>query len=195
MGVGQGKLRFRCTGCEVCCRSLRVPVTLAELRRLVAATGRPPETLVDWLASTEVDMTGEPGSFVVLPSGRRIMVLAWRQGGCGLLKDSGGCQVYAERPLSCQAYPFDLRITHERRLRRVRLVNARDCEFELTGWNEPRAVEQVQERLWREHREYLDQVRAFNRLQALRLRLHKRLHTAQQFFELAGQRQGPAQDA
>src|SRR5690606_27050018 len=71
-------LTFHCNGCGDCCRSLRIALTHHDLRRLAAGLGRSPASFVEWLAPDAVDMTGEPGSFVELRVGRRLMVLAQR---------------------------------------------------------------------------------------------------------------------
>lgn len=64
--------------------------------------------LVDWLAPEAVDMTGEPGSFVELSAGRRLMVLRWSAGACSFLDAAQRCRVYAARPRDCRLFPFDL---------------------------------------------------------------------------------------
>src|SRR6185369_5791774 len=66
MASGLGHLRFRCTGCGTCCRDLRVPLTDADLRRLIDATGRAASEIVAWLPTDSVDLIGEPGSLVLL---------------------------------------------------------------------------------------------------------------------------------
>jgi Fe-S-cluster containining protein len=114
--VGQRHLEFRCNGCGACCRRLRVSVTHHDLRRLVldGLGAREPDgvadarELVDWLAPDAVDMTGEPGSFVELSVGRRLMVLRWSEGGCSFLDATQRCRAYAARPRDCRLFPFDL---------------------------------------------------------------------------------------
>ncbi|HEY3667542.1 MAG TPA: hypothetical protein VGL19_16165, partial [Polyangiaceae bacterium] len=71
MASGLGLLRFRCTACGNCCRDLRVPLTSADLRRLVDETGQAARTIVAWLEPEAVDMTGEPGSMVLLDHAER----------------------------------------------------------------------------------------------------------------------------
>jgi Fe-S-cluster containining protein len=96
-----------CRACGACCRTVRVPLTDLDLFRLQQATGQSREQLVDWLTPNEVDMTGEPESFVWLAAGRRLLTLAHRAGGCCLLDASGRCSAYAARPQSCRLYPWD----------------------------------------------------------------------------------------
>src|SRR5215510_12531444 len=106
--AGSEHLGFRCSGCGDCCRRLRVAITHHDLRRLCTGLQRPAATLVDWLAPEHVDMTGEPGSFVRLAAGRRLMVLAQAGGACSLLQPDQRCGAYALRPLDCRLFPFDL---------------------------------------------------------------------------------------
>src|SRR5688572_23189497 len=95
-------LRFRCTSCAECCRKLRVAITHHDLRRLIDATSRAPQELVAWLSPNEVDMTGEPESFVELAGGRALMALAQHEAACLHLEEAGSCAVYAHRPLDCR---------------------------------------------------------------------------------------------
>lgn len=103
---GAEHLTFRCTACGECCHRIRVVLTHHDLRRLSAGLGRPAASLVDWLAPDEVDMTDEPGSFVRLAAGRRLMVLGHARGACQLLLPDQRCGAYEHRPLDCRVYPF-----------------------------------------------------------------------------------------
>src|SRR5262249_35444606 len=88
---GEAELAVRRTGCGACCKTLRVAVTHHDVARLAHATGRPATELVEWLAPDEVDMTGEPETFVELGAGRRLLVLAQRDGACALLGADQRC--------------------------------------------------------------------------------------------------------
>jgi Fe-S-cluster containining protein len=87
---------------------VRVPLTHFDLARLVAATTLRPEELGEWLAPDEVDMAGEPGSFVELNIGRRLLVLRHGSDGCRFLSSEGLCEAYAARPITCAAYPYSV---------------------------------------------------------------------------------------
>jgi Fe-S-cluster containining protein len=96
-----------------------VPLTHFDVARLVRATHREPQTLVEWLSPAEIDMAGEPEAFVLLKEGRRLMTLPHRDGGCTWLDAQDLCSVYAARPSTCAAYPYTL---HERGSERVLTV-------------------------------------------------------------------------
>jgi Fe-S-cluster containining protein len=105
---GAHHLTFRCNGCGDCCRALRVAITHHDLRRLTLGLARPAASFIEWLTPDEVNMTDEPGSFVELSAGRRLMVLAQRAGACHLLDANERCSAYAHRPSDCRLYPFDV---------------------------------------------------------------------------------------
>src|SRR5688572_10371549 len=105
---GPDPARFRCTECGDCCRRHRVPLTFADLVRLLRLQRAPILELVQWLGPHEVDMTGEPESFVVTARGRLLPVLAQREGACLFLDSAGRCGVYAARPAACRTFPIEI---------------------------------------------------------------------------------------
>ena len=96
-----------CARCGDCCRSVRVPVTGADLSRLAAPDAAALLSYLEWLAPSDVDMTGEPETWVRLPEGRRLLVLRHGADGCCFL-EANCCSVYRRRPAACQAYPYCL---------------------------------------------------------------------------------------
>jgi Fe-S-cluster containining protein len=185
---GTHHLRFRCTACGNCCRDLRVPLTQADLRRLVEATGRAAAEFVDWLPSAAVDLTGEPGSLVLLDheAGRMLMTLAHRAGACASLGADERCTVYAARPASCRLYPFSPSFGKRGGVRRLRLLSGTDCDHARDGHNDPHALREADVQRWAEHRTYLAQIQTWNRLQRRRSRLGYRLQSAQEFLAFLG---------
>jgi Fe-S-cluster containining protein len=97
-----------CRTCPSCCKIVRVPVTHRDLERLQRATLQPVEVHVEWLAPEQIDMTGEPESFVELDVGRRLLALRYEHGACHLLTSVGRCSQYLARPAACAAYPYAL---------------------------------------------------------------------------------------
>ncbi|MET0795040.1 MAG: YkgJ family cysteine cluster protein [Polyangiaceae bacterium] len=188
MASGTQHLRFRCTECGNCCRDLRVPLTQADLRRLVDATGQAAAEFVEWLPSEAVDLTGEPGSLVVLDHGehRVLMTLAHRDGACRSLGADERCLVYAARPASCRLYPFAASFGRRGGLRRLRLLSGTHCEAARDGENDPHALRVADEQRWAEHRSFLAQIQAWNRSQGHRSRLGYRLQNAREFLAFLG---------
>ena len=186
MASGLGLLGFRCTGCGNCCRDLRVPLTRADLQRLVAGGRVSAADCVEWLATGEVDLTGEPGSLVQLDVGPSVMMLAQRGGAGRFLGDDQRCTVYAERPASCALYPFDPSFGARGGLRRLRLLGGTDCDHARDGHNDAHALRAADVRRWQEHTAYLEQVRAWNRRQRHRALLGRRAQSAQEFLSFLG---------
>jgi len=188
MASGLGLLRFRCTSCGNCCRDLRVPLTHADLRRLVDASGETAAQIVTWLEPDAVDMTGEPGSMVLLDhaSRRALMTLAQRASACRFLGADERCGVYDARPGSCRLYPFEPSFGRRGGLRRLRLLPGSECEYARDGHNDPHALRMADEQRWAEHRSYLAQVGTWNRSQRHRARLGHALRGTSGFLEFLG---------
>lgn len=195
MASGLGLLSFRCTACGNCCRDLRVPLTSADLQRLMRQSGETASQIVAWLEPEAVDMTGEPGSFVLLTQRRALMTLAHRDGACRFLGADQRCSVYAERPASCRLFPFAPSFGPRGGLRRLRLLSGTACERAHDGRNDPHALRVADERRWAEHRAYLLQVSSWNRAQRHRERLGHQLRGALEFFEFLGLRAGDSAPA
>lgn len=176
---------FRCTSCGNCCRDLRVAITARDVARLVKATGRAATELVDWLAPHEVDI--EPQSFVELSDGRRLMVLAQREGSCRLLGADDRCDAYAARPRDCRAFPFDFERAHDG-VRRLTLLPLGRCEYAEDGANDERQLATEDDARFRELSEYQARVASWNRSMWHRDRLRKRRRSASEFLdELLGE--------
>lgn len=185
MARGLRHLRFECTRCGHCCRRFRVPLTTHDLKRLLTTTQRPMQEWVEWLSPDQVDMTGEPESFVNLPAGRRLLVLSWQNGACSFLRDDL-CSVHPERPRSCRSYPFDVTWGARAGIRRLRLLDTTGCEHTWGAAVAQREVSQEARAQNAELQQYVQQVIAFNRLQGHRARLAKPLLSATEFFAWLG---------
>ncbi len=188
MASGLQHLNFRCTECGNCCRDLRVPLTDADLRRLVRTSGLPAARIVQWLPSEAVDLTGEPGSLVVLDHerGRVMMTLAHDAGACRFLGADERCTVYAGRPASCALYPFAPSFGRRGGLRRLRLLSGTRCDYARDGDNDPHALREADLQRWAEHRTYLERIEIWNRSQKHRSLMRRRLQSAQDFLTFLG---------
>jgi Fe-S-cluster containining protein len=188
LDVLQGKehLRFQCTSCGACCRSLRVVITHHDLTRLVAALGIEAEELVEFLAPDAVDMSGEPETFVELGSGRRLMVLAQRDGACKLLGDDNRCHAYAARPDDCRQFPFDVADVPDGAGLALSLLPLEGCDYERSASVDldARAREIVtgDDDRFRALAEYQALVARWNRLAARRRRFGHRVGDVADFL-------------
>jgi Fe-S-cluster containining protein len=201
---GAHHLEFRCNGCGNCCRSLRVPITHHDLGRLSRALCRSALSFVDWLAPDEVDMTNEPGAWVELGVGRRLMVLAHAGGGCHLLDAQNRCSAYAARPQDCRLFPFDVERDehgHAVKLGRLRLDG---CGDELAGtsplirdarqFEDPDELVERDRTRWAELAEYQALVARWNRLVRHRQRFRRRAGNAGEFLTFVELETRSAQD-
>lgn len=188
MASGLGHLRFRCTGCGNCCRDLRVPLTAADVKRLVEATGRPAAEFVAWLPTREVDLIGEPGSLVLLDheGGHVLMTLAQQRGACVFLGGDERCGVYSARPGNCRMYPFAASFGRRGGIHRLRLLGGTDCADARDGDNDVHALRDADQARWAEHRSYLAQISRWNRAQRHRALLGRRLQGAREFLGFLG---------
>jgi len=188
MASGLRHLRFRCTACGNCCRDLRVPLTHADVRRLAEATGRPASQIVAWLPTREVDLTGEPGSLVLLDhdGGHVLMALAQWEGACVFLGTDQRCGVYLARPGNCRVYPFAASFGRRGGIRRLRLLGGTDCDHARDGDNDVHELRVADELRWAEHRSYLEQISIWNRAQRHRSRLGRRVQGARDFLTFLG---------
>jgi Fe-S-cluster containining protein len=182
---GSEHLGFRCDGCGACCRELRVSVTHHDLRRLSAGIARPAGTLVDWLTVDAVDMTNEPGSFVELRGGRRLMVLRHSAGACHLLDAAARCSAYEHRPRDCRLFPLDLeRDEHGRITGVARLPFA--CGDEAGPELELAELARADEQRWSELADYQARVQRWNVSARHRRRFRLPLEEAEAFLVFLG---------
>jgi len=179
---GAEHLGFRCTACGECCRSIRVPLTHHDLRRLSTGLGRPAATLVEWLSPEQIDMTDEPGSFVQLGVGRRLMVLAQANGACQFLQADQRCGAYALRPLDCRLYPLHVERDAQGQPAELTRLDAEPCGDR----GEPADFAQVDTldaRRWQELAEYQERLRRWNQLASHRQRFGRPIGDGTAFLE------------
>lgn len=182
---GSEHLAFRCTSCGDCCRHIRVALTHHDLRRLSRGLGRPAASLIEWLVPDEIDMTDEPGSFVRLAVGRRLMVLAHSGDACQLLQPDERCSAYAQRPLDCRLYPHHVERTDKGRPLELTLLDPNGCGER----GDPADFEQLDSldlQRWQELGEYQDRLKRWNTQAGHRQRLGKPLGDATAFLTFLG---------
>ncbi len=185
MTHGTRQLRFNCTACGHCCRHFRVPVTDADVRRLTSdvSHGGLVEERLEWLSPQEVDMSGEPETFVELSVGRRLLVLRQVNAACVFL-EGNTCSTYASRPRSCRLYPWDVDLGRRGGVRRLRLLHEYSaCEATYDGFVQPQQLAEQKRIERRELAAYVRLVALWNRRQQRRMRLGKALLSAEHFLE------------
>ena len=119
-------------------------------------------------------MTGEPGSFVELREGRRLMVLAQVGGACRQLDAEQRCRAYLARPLDCALFPFDLERDESGTPTRLGLLQLDGCSEERGSASDLAGVVELDAQRWRELADYQARVARWNRLAGHRRRFHRR---------------------
>ncbi len=179
-------LKFRCTGCGNCCKDPLLPLTPDDVRRISARTGDGAKDIVRWADRHGIDMDDEPEAFATLRQGKRVMVLRHSGGACRYLGEDNRCSIYSSRPLGCRVYPFDPEFTKQGKLRRLKIVEATECPYELDGDNDVDELRELDESYQAAHARYNEKVAEWNREQTRRKRSGRAAQTASEFFEFLG---------
>jgi Fe-S-cluster containining protein len=183
---GRELLRFRCTGCGNCCKDPLLPLTDADLRRILRGTGERARDVVRFVISRVIDMDDEPQAFVRLRQGKRVMVLAQAGRSCRFLDSDNRCTIYAFRPVGCRVFPFDAQFSRSGALRRLELIQATDCHYELDGTNRVQTLRETRRLHDANKAAYHERVAEWNRRQAARLRTRLRAQSALEYLEFLG---------
>lgn len=142
-----------------------------------------------WVDRHGIEMDDEPEGFVSLRQGKRVMVLRHgRNGrrGCRYLGTDDRCTIYKSRPLGCRIFPFDPTFRKDGTLRRLQLIQATDCKYELDGKNDVGEMQALHKRYEVATESYQDKIADWNKAQAKRKRSGKKPETARRFLEFLG---------
>ncbi|MDQ2645255.1 MAG: YkgJ family cysteine cluster protein [Myxococcota bacterium] len=179
-------LKFRCTGCGNCCKEPLLPLTCADVIRIRESTGDDPMDFVRFVDEDAIDLEGEPEAFALLAQGKRVMILRHQGGGCRYLGEDLRCKIYESRPLGCRIFPFDPAFDKRGGLRRLKLIQATDCKYELDGGNDPDELRTLHQLYEAATALYQQKIAAWNREQQRRKRLGKRPQSSRRFLSYLG---------
>jgi Fe-S-cluster containining protein len=160
---GARLFKFRCTDCGNCCTDTIVPVTEADVLRLMKGTGLPALEFIDFFERSDFDDDADDLGWVKLDEGLRAMALRKAEGqeACGFLKDLR-CSVYPHRPITCRIYPHNLRFDATGAISRVFISEDVPCPYELDGKVDRAALVANWHLDDRQDEAYHAKVRAFN---------------------------------
>lgn len=131
-------------------------------------------------------MTGEPGTFVELSAGRRLMVLRWREGACSFLDAAQRCRAYASRPHDCRLFPFDLSRDGAGAVVAVGRLELEACGDDRGPSAALAEIDALDRQRWDELAEYQELVARWNRLARHRRRFRRRAGDAAAFLAWLG---------
>jgi Fe-S-cluster containining protein len=169
-------------------------LTDGDVRRIARRTGHSAVDIVRFVDRHGIDMDDEPESFVRVRQGRCVMVLRHQRGGCRYLGEDGRCGIYGARPLGCRIFPFDPGFSRQGKLRRLHLIPATECRYELDGENDLEALRTLHERYEAATVAYHAKVLEWNARQKRRLRAGQKVETSRRFLEFLGLLSEPEAD-
>lgn len=186
MAIGGQLLKFQCTGCGNCCRDPLLPVTDDDVRRIQSETGERCAQVVQFVDRNGIDLDDDPEAFAILRQGKRVMVLRHNRSGCRYLGADARCSIYRARPLGCRIFPFDPSFDAKGKLRRLKLIQATNCEYTLDGQNDPEALRKLHQRTEADTARYQAKIAEWNQLQLRRKRMGRKAQTAAKFLAFLG---------
>lgn len=154
--------------------------------RITEHTGDRAIDIVRFVDRFGIDMDDEPEAFAILRQGKRVMVLRHSGGGCRYLDAEARCSIYDARPLGCRIFPFDPTYDRAGKLRRLDLIQATDCRYELDGKNDPRWLKNLHARYGDATERYHAKLAEWNTVQRRRKRGGRDAQTAHEFLGFLG---------
>jgi Fe-S-cluster containining protein len=180
---GADFLRFRCGQCGVCCR-LRIPVTDADVRRLMEGTGQPVEKIVHFFKKSEFGESPGPIAWIKLgprKTNRKAMCIREVYDRCLYLRPKTGCAAYESRPVVCREHPFDLTLDDDdREIVQIELSQICDCARAFDGEVDEEYIKRIHHESLAQDEAYHAKVRRWNR--------RRKIGTEKEFLEYLGLR-------
>ncbi len=103
-------LKTRCVGCGRCCTETIVPVTDADVKRLMKHTGKKATEVVRFFGPDDVEWADGDESWIHTTDGNRFLALIKSQNRCQFLDDANRCTVYDARPMTCRTFPLQIHL-------------------------------------------------------------------------------------
>jgi Fe-S-cluster containining protein len=179
-------LKFRCTGCGNCCRDPLLPLTSADLHRIVNNSRIAAAEVISWVPCRDIDLTSGSENFASLRAGLRVMVMRRQRGGCRFLGSDDRCRIYSLRPLGCRIFPFDPDFGRNGKLVRLRMIDATECNCEMAGTNSIHDLRRLHQATELELAAYHTQVADWNRAQRRRRRRGQAALPATEYLRFLG---------
>lgn len=123
---GGGCASGGCANDSICCKDTLVPVTDADVKRLMIATGLPADEIVRLYSPSDLQFDNDD-TWIQMGYGKRILGLKKKGDQCKFLSDHGLCTVYNHRPITCRTYPYMVQFDDNDRLRELELNTDVDC--------------------------------------------------------------------
>jgi len=162
---GKKYLKFACAGCGRCCK-LWIPVTDADVVRLMEGTGDPARKIVCF-TPIKAFKRNTPGTLRVVKFGKKkkdwkVMCVKEKGGSCQYLKKKR-CVVYEHRPIVCREHPLMIEPSAKgKRIKRIRMNDPCGCAGTLTGKQRKKELLRIYHWTNREDDAYGEKVERWN---------------------------------
>ena len=180
---GADFLRFNCGQCGTCCR-LRIPVTDADVRRLMEGTGKPAEKIIQFFKKSDFGESPGPIAWIKLgprKTNRTAMCIREVYDRCFYLRPKKGCIAYEHRPIVCREHPFDITLDDdEREIVEIELSQICDCARTFDGAIDEAHIKRIYRESLAQDEAYFTKVRRWNR--------RRKIGTEKEFLEFIGLR-------
>lgn len=151
-----------CSKASICCKDTIVPITDADVRRLMRATGLAADQIVRLWSTDELEYDRDD-TWIKFPYGKRVMGLKKSGNQCKFLNEFGLCTVYQARPLTCRSYPYMVHFDARGRIEVMALNRDVDCCGRLgRNWPKKQLIVDGQAED-REDAAYMAKLRAFEK--------------------------------
>ncbi len=151
-----------CTNKAICCKDTIVPITDADVKRLMTATGLPADEIIRLYSPSDLQYDNDH-TWIRMGYGKRIIGLKKKGNQCKFLNDHGLCTVYDARPITCRTYPYMVQLDEDGNLDELELNTDVDCCGRLgRHWTRKKllADARIEDA---EDDKYIDQLRAYEK--------------------------------